>query len=456
MPYSFDYFKQETKEFLIKMIPPNARILDVGAGNGTYARLIGENFEHLDALEIFVPYIEKYKLKEQYKKVYRGNITNFPIDFHDFFILGDVLEHLEVFEAQRIIKEITEAKKGCLVAVPYLMEQGIHEDNPAEIHIQSDLTHEIMLERYPELVLLFKNEYYGYYTNLAKVATGKLAKAYVLFGDESYLDLMEMCIKSIGYFSKIPVIAYLLNSDKQVSGASMTVKVTSTEVAANESRDKFINREDKNIYNFLILRPSIVMNALMQYADVVAYIDSDSIASKYCDSIFNMFPNYSEFPYFTEGTYDYLHINGRGGAESRSDLSTTLEHNACDLFGVNQYVREKYRQTGYFVAGQNCMDFLIEWDYMCRHPFILRDHMKYAPYHEETIMNVLLWKYNIQQGLPYIYINGLNDNVSFNGQAQFIGDWVRVPNKKEDLLFYHGEKDINTLQLFLDNQIKNQ
>ena len=53
--------------------------------------------------------------------------------------------------------------------------------------------------------------------------------------------------------------------------------------------------------------------------------------------------------------YDYLLINGRGGAASRKDLSTTLEHPACELFNVNQYVRQKYRQTGYFVSGQNCI-----------------------------------------------------------------------------------------------------
>lgn len=456
MPYSFDYYKQEIKEFMIKTVPPNMRILDVGAGNGTYARLLRENFEYLDALEVFVPYIEKFNLKEQYKKVYKGNIINFPIDFHDFFIFGDVLEHLDIFEAQRIIREITEAKKGCLVAVPYMMEQGIHEDNPAEIHIQYDLTHEIMLERYPELELLHKNEHYGYYTNIPRVATGKLPKAYVLFGDESYLDLMEMCIKSIGYFSKIPVIAYLLNSDKVVDGAHMTVRVNSNEVHGNERRKDFIEREDKNMYNFLILRPTVVMDALKQFADTVAYIDSDSLASKYCDRIFEMFPSGSQFPFFTEGTYDYLHINGRGGADSRSDLSTTLEHNACDLFGVNQYVRQRYRQTGYFVAGQNCIDFLVEWDYMCRHPFIMRDHMKYAPYHEETIMNVLLWKYNIQQGLPYVYINGLTNVDLFNGQPQFIADWVRVPNHANELLFYHGNKNVRELQFFLDNLIKNQ
>ena len=51
------------------------------------------------------------------------------------------------------------------MAVPYLWEQGPEFNNPYEIHLQPDLTPEIMSERYPSLKLLFGNEGYGYYIN---------------------------------------------------------------------------------------------------------------------------------------------------------------------------------------------------------------------------------------------------------------------------------------------------
>ena len=37
---------------------------------------------------------------------------------------------------------------------------------------------------------------------------------------------------------------------------------------------------------------------------------------------------------FTAGIYDYLIINGRGGAASRDEMHTTLEYEACKLFDV--------------------------------------------------------------------------------------------------------------------------
>ena len=67
-------------------------------------------------------------------------------------------------------------------------------------------------------------------------------------------------------------------------------------------------------------------------------------------------------------------VNGRGGVLSMDDLTTTLEHPVCELFGINQSNRKKYRQTGYFVANENCIPFLEEWYWMCINPKILKNN----------------------------------------------------------------------------------
>jgi autotransporter strand-loop-strand O-heptosyltransferase len=148
-------------------------------------------------------------------------------------------------------------------------------------------------------------------------------------------------------------------------------------------------------------------------------------------------------------------LNGRGGAEDRNDLSTTLEAPACDLLNVNQYVRERYRQTGYFVSGQKCIDFLDEWYWICSHPKIMKDFTYYAPYHEETIANVMLYKYNIKTGLPYLYVNGTSSTVDkmyteveYKGPhvRNHLGDWLRAPQDKNTLMFFHGEKRIDVME----------
>jgi autotransporter strand-loop-strand O-heptosyltransferase len=279
-------------------------------------------------------------------------------------------------------------------------------------------------------------------------------KSYLLYSTESYFDIVNACVKSIREFSELPIIVYLINSDKQIEVSNtktirwdLEIDDLSENLYVKNNDNFYIDRKKSSIYNILIQRPLIVKDALEKYSNVIAYVDSDSVATQYCDRIFDMYDSNLDYPYFVEGIYDYLHINGRGGAESRDDLSTTLEHPACELFGVNQYVRQRYRQTGYFVAGQNTIDFMDEWYQMCIHPKILEDFQHYAPYHEETIANVLLWKYNRLDGLPYIYVNGDNqtldrifNNNEFTGESRHLGHWLRIPATEQDLLFVHGEK----------------
>ena len=281
----------------------------------------------------------------------------------------------------------------------------------------------------------------------------KHQKSYVLYATENYFDIVQMACKSIRTFSNLPIFVYLLNSDLKVDIENTTTinwKFNFSGIDDNKkssSTNYYIDRSSQKIYELLIQRPLIVKHALENYSDVVAYVDSDSIATQHCDRIFDMYDSKLDYPYFAEGIYEYLHINGRGGAETREDMSTTLEHPACELFGVNQYIRQKYRQTGYFVAGPNTINFLEEWSWMCNHPKVLKDFQHYAAYHEETIANVLLWKYGHLDGLPLIYTNGDNQTIDkifkeelFTGKPRNIGLWFKIPGKEEDLLFVHGEK----------------
>lgn len=283
----------------------------------------------------------------------------------------------------------------------------------------------------------------------------KYKKAYILYANESYFNTVSACVKSIKAFSDVPIIVYMLNSKLKIDD---TLTINWKCDVENVHQKAYIDRSDDRIYKLLIQRPLIVKDAL-QYAEVVAYIDADSVATRYVDNIFSMFKKNCNHPYFVEGIYDYLHSEGRGGAESRDDLSTTLEHPACELFGVDQYVRERYRQTGYFVSDHSCIPFLDEWYRMCIHPEVLANPTHYAPYHEETIANVLLWNFNIQKGLPYLYVNGSLDtidevyNIGFNIEYNYVKPWLKIPKKESDLLFFHGEKDYNIMRQ-MTNKLK--
>jgi autotransporter strand-loop-strand O-heptosyltransferase len=280
----------------------------------------------------------------------------------------------------------------------------------------------------------------------------KVEKSYLLYATENYLDVAKMCIKSIREYSDLPIFLYLINSNKVVDIKDVATINWNVELVDDnsdryiqEGDNFYINRTNKTIYNILIQKPLITKDVLSKYTKTVAFIDCDSIATPYVDRIFDLYDNDKDYPYFVEGIYDFLHVGERGGAMTRDDMSTTLEHPACELFNVNQYVREKYRQTGYYVANEKCIDFLYEWYQMCSHPEVLNNIPYYAAYNEETILNVLLWKKLIFDGLPYIYANGnleLIDNIYSNYNISEESLWIKIPNKKDDLLFIHGEKNI--------------
>ena len=164
MPFSSTAFKQEVKDHLLMVLKPNDKVLDVGAGSGTYGKMLAEHYT-VDAIEIWGPYIDKYELTSIYNKVFNINILAFNFSEYDYIIMGDILEHIPAYEAMYLVDKMNNADKKILIAVPYLYEQGEYDGNVHEIHHQPDLTHEIFLKRYPSMHLLYKDDGYGYYIN---------------------------------------------------------------------------------------------------------------------------------------------------------------------------------------------------------------------------------------------------------------------------------------------------
>ena len=286
----------------------------------------------------------------------------------------------------------------------------------------------------------------------------KFERCYVIYADDAYAEIAEMCAWSIRQFSQYPIYAYMLNSDRKLDVPYVESIRWDCEIEADSNTRYFkdadnfyINRMNKSIYSMLIQRPLVVKHALENFAETAAYVDCDSVATRYADNIFSFFKKDSQHPAFVEGIYEYLSYGSRG-VNGQEDPTDTLEYPACKLFGVDQSVREKYRQTGYFVAGQDCVCFLEEWHEMCVHSDVLLATWLYAPFNEETILNVLLWKRKIFSGLPYIYVNGGIKSVSevpklgFTGEKRHIRSWLAIPAKEEELLFFHGEKNVDNMK----------
>ena len=72
MPISSPEGKDWTRSKIRDLAPES--LLDVGAGAGTYAKLLADDRPaRLTALEVFEPYVEKYALRELYDEVLLGD-----------------------------------------------------------------------------------------------------------------------------------------------------------------------------------------------------------------------------------------------------------------------------------------------------------------------------------------------------------------------------------------------
>lgn len=159
---SLNIGKAECVSWISQNFSKGTTCLDVGACDGKWADLLND-YLIMDGIEIYQPNIGKHKLNNKYRRVFLGDIRKFEYKRYDLIIFGDVLEHMSVEDAQKVLEYAYPRCKNFLVAVPYQWVNRSHYGNPWEVHIQDDLTPENVLERYPCLKPLFIYERYGYY-----------------------------------------------------------------------------------------------------------------------------------------------------------------------------------------------------------------------------------------------------------------------------------------------------
>ncbi len=170
MPFSEPVGKQHVLQLIRERLKWDSWILDVGPGAGTYAQLlVPQGFANIDAVEIYAPYVERFNLRSLYKEVYIGNICTFSFPRrYDLVILGDVLEHISVLDAQRLVERLHFYKVDAIFSVPWTYPQDPIDGNEAERHLQPDLTHEVMQKRYPLLQLFHNGPVIGLYHLLGR------------------------------------------------------------------------------------------------------------------------------------------------------------------------------------------------------------------------------------------------------------------------------------------------
>lgn len=148
---SYDNGKLEVCAWIRRNFDKDATILDVGACDGKWRRLLA-GYPNMDASEIFEPYARS--LQGLYRRVIQGDIYDFKYKRYDLIIFGDVIEHMPVERAQAVLEYAWPRCTDMIVAVPFLYKQEPVGGNPWQRHVQDDLTREVFAQRYAGLEVL--------------------------------------------------------------------------------------------------------------------------------------------------------------------------------------------------------------------------------------------------------------------------------------------------------------
>jgi ubiquinone/menaquinone biosynthesis C-methylase UbiE len=104
---------------LMGIVPKNlSTVLDVGARDGHFSRLLTEHFESVTALDLTVPQIDFEGVRPV-----QGDVTNlhFPDNNFDVVFCAEVLEHVPAL--QKACSEIARvARHAVVIGVPYLQD----------------------------------------------------------------------------------------------------------------------------------------------------------------------------------------------------------------------------------------------------------------------------------------------------------------------------------------------
>lgn len=148
------FLDNEIIEYLKSNYPSDAKVLDVGCGDGKWAFALSEHFKKIDGVEAQVNHINSSNLQEIYSKVYYDNIMNFDFDYYDVVIMGDVFHHLSKNDIVELLDKIKDKVGEIIITVPFGLENDSEVENYHEQIRQENLSPKVMMERYPMLELM--------------------------------------------------------------------------------------------------------------------------------------------------------------------------------------------------------------------------------------------------------------------------------------------------------------
>jgi predicted TPR repeat methyltransferase len=171
MPTSSEQGKDATLHWFKENQGVITRILDIGAGSGTYIKLIKEENNVCSTaewvgVEVWKPYIEKYNLLSRYDRIINEDARTIDWSTQGKFtvaLAGDILEHMTKDEAIKLVDELMEITDILLISIPIVhWPQDEYDNNPYEVHVKPDWSHDEVMATWSHLIKAAYIQQYGH------------------------------------------------------------------------------------------------------------------------------------------------------------------------------------------------------------------------------------------------------------------------------------------------------
>jgi hypothetical protein len=166
---------------------------------------------------------------------------------------------------------------------------------------------------------------------------------------------------------------------------------------------------------------------------------------------------------YQEKSYQIVNDKGIILKESQSSLQPMViydHHHLMKYFGVKK-ITMTYVSTCFVSFNENCQDILLEWKSFVENEYLLLKSSEYFAFHDETALNVILWKRGIDSNYGRIFLNTLYSSAATDVDTRddiFDTNIQNNPNqfckRSSDVMFYHGMKDqteIDNMLNYLEN-----
>jgi len=301
-----------------------------------------------------------------------------------------------------------------------------------------------------------------------------MKRAYVTVATENYHYLAIALGKSINLFSVYPLHVFCVNyypEDEQRESDCFFHRID-YEVWENERSvdytkegNFYVNRNNPRSFQVMTRKYEACLRMIEELDyDECCFVDCDSLVLPNIDQIFAQDLSKTETPLFSLGPHEFMMVTDgekivRGSPFENSwpepDITGTVEWPLMQFLQMDVNQRGSYKTCNLFLFNKNCSNFLKDTESFLDSLWRWVDVFYYAPFQDETVLNVLLWKKKAES-LPLSYINleGFQTVKHFYENEvesdEYFGSFYLLPAEKQTVKVLHGEKRQEELDKILD------